>query len=489
MNTDSRQQHAMLQQIARRVMAQRGLLTESSPAAITELQRIQAPLARADGAARDLRDLPWASIDNDDSLDLDQLTVAQMLPDGAVKILVAVADVDGLVKKGSAIDSDARHNTTSIYTAAQVFPMLPQRLSTDLTSLSDQKDRPAVVIEMVFASDGTMRGSDIYAATVRNRAKLAYNALAAWLEGQGPAPAPIAGVPGLDENLRTQDRVAQKIRAFRHEHGALDLETIQARPVFDDGQMRDLAVERQNRAKQLIEDFMIAANGVTARYLEAKGFASLRRVVRSPERWEQIVAVAAPYGVRLPVNPDSKALAQFLSDRRAADPVRFPDLSLTIVKLMGRGEYVVELPGGAAPGHFGLAVMDYTHSTAPNRRYPDLITQRLLKTAIVGAPNPYGPDELTELASHCTQKEDDANKVERQVGKSAAAMLVGSRIGEQFDAIITGASAKGTWVRVFQPPIEGKLVQGFEGAKVGDRLRVRLVRADVEQGFIDLQRV
>jgi exoribonuclease-2 len=275
---------------------------------------------------------------------------------------------------------------------------------------------------------------------------------------------------------------------FRYEHGALDLETIEARPVFDDGQIRDLAVERQNRAKQLIEDFMIAANGVTARYLEAKGFASLRRVVRSPQRWDQIVAVAAPYGVRLPANPDSKALAQFLSGRRAADPVRFPDLSLTIVKLMGRGEYVVELPGDAAPGHFGLAVMDYTHSTAPNRRYPDLITQRLVKAAIAGLPAPYSPDELAELASRCTQKEDDANKVERQVGKSAAAMLLASRIGEQFDAIVTGASPKGTWVRVFQPPVEGKLVQGFEGLKVGDLLRVRLVRADVEQGFIDFQR-
>ncbi len=489
MDADYSQQRTTLQRIARRAMTQRGLLTESSSAATAELNRIQASPARMDGKTRDLRPLPWASIDNDESLDLDQLTVAQELPDGAVKILVAVADVDGLVKKGSAIDDDARHNTTSIYTAAQIFPMLPQRLSTDLTSLSDQRDRPAIVIEMVFAPDGTMRGSDVYAAAVRNRAKLAYDAVAAWLEGRGPAPRPIAAVPRLDENLRIQDRVAQQVRAFRHVHGALDLETIQARPVFDDGRVRDLAVERQNRAKQLIEDFMIAANGVTARYLEAKGFASLRRVVRSPQRWEQIVAVAAPYGVRLPASPDSKALAEFLTQRRTADPVRFPDLSLTVVKLMGRGEYAVEFPGDPAPGHFGLAVMDYTHSTAPNRRYPDLITQRLLKAAIAGAPTPYDRDELTALASHCTQKEDDANKVERQVGKSAAAMVVGARIGEQFDAIITGASAKGTWVRVFQPPVEGKLVQGFEGAKVGDRLRVRLVRADVEQGFIDFQRV
>ena len=499
MNPNTSQQRATLQRIARRVMSGRGLLTESSPAATVELERIHALAAHADGATRDLRFLPWASIDNDDSLDLDQLTVAEALParqgdavaspDGAVKILVAIADVDGLVPKGSALDQDARHNTTSVYTAAQIFPMLPSRLSTDLTSLSDRKDRPAVVIEMVFAADGTMRGSDIYVAAVRNRAKLAYDSVAAWLEGRGPAPAPIAGVPGLAENLRMQDRVAQKVRAFRHEHGALDLETIQARPVFDNDQIRDLAVERSNRAKQLIEDFMIAANGVTARYLEAKGFASLRRVVRSPERWEQIVAVAASYGTRLPASPDSKALAQFLSDRRAADAVRFPDLSLTIVKLMGRGEYAVEAPGDTAPGHFGLAVMDYTHSTAPNRRYPDLITQRLLKAALVGSPTPYGRDELADLARHCTRKEDDANKVERYVSKSAAAMLMGSRIGEQFDAITTGAGEKGTWVRVFQPPVEGKLVQGFEGVKVGDRLHVRLLRADVEQGFIDFQRV
>ncbi|MGA2265349.1 MAG: RNB domain-containing ribonuclease [Phycisphaerae bacterium] len=489
MNLNTSPQRATLQQIARRVMSERGLLTESSRAAIAELERIQAPPARTDGATRDLRDLPWASIDNDESLDLDQLTVAQVLPDGAVKILVAIADVDGLVQKGSAIDEDARHNTTSVYTAAQIFPMLPQRLSTDLTSLSDHEDRQAIVIEMVFDPAGTLQGSDIYAATVRNRAKLAYNGVAAWLEGRGPVPALIAGVRGLDENLRTQDRVAQQVKAFRYEHGALDLETIEAQPVFDGDQIRDLAVERKNRAKELIEDFMIAANGVTARYLEAKGFASLRRVVRTPERWDQIVEVAAQYGVRLPVDPDSKALAQFLTQRKTADPVRFPDLSLTIVKLMGRGEYAVEFPGDAAPGHFGLAVMDYTHSTAPNRRYPDLIMQRLLKAAMVGSPTAYGRDELTELASHCTQKEDDANKVERQVGKSAAAMLLGSRIGEQFDAIVTGASAKGTWVRVFQPPVEGKLVQGFEGVDVGNRLHVRLVRADVEQGFIDFQRV
>lgn len=488
MNMDSTEQRTTLQRIARRVMTQRGMLTESSSAAVAQLNRIQASPVPAIGATRDMRDLPWASIDNDESRDLDQLTVAQTLPDGAVKILVAIADVDGLVQKGSAIDEDAHHNTTSVYTAAQVFPMLPQRLSTDLTSLSDHEDRQAIVIEMVFDPAGMLRGSDVYAAMVRNRAKLAYNSVAAWLEGHAQAPAPIAGVPGLDENLRVQDRAAQMIKARRHEHGALDLETIQARPVFDGDQLRDLAVEQTNRAKELIEDFMIATNGVTARYLVAKGFGSLRRVVRTPKQWDRIVEVASQYGVRLPARPDARALSQFLTERRAADPVLFPDLSLTIVKLMGRGEYAVEVPGDATPGHFALAVMDYTHSTAPNRRYPDLITQRLLKAAILGRPAPYGQDELTALASRCTQKEDDASKVERQVGKSAAAMLLGSRIGEPFDAIITGAAPKGTWVRVFQPPVEGRLVQGFEGVKVGDRLRVQLVRADVEQGFIDFRR-
>jgi VacB/RNase II family 3'-5' exoribonuclease len=482
-------QRSTLQQIARRAMTERGLLPEFSREAIAELDKIQAPPMRTDGAARDLRGLPWCSIDNDDSLDLDQLTVAQTPTNGQVKILVAIADVDGLVKKGSPVDEHAHYNTTSVYTAAQIFPMLPDRLSTDLTSLSDHADRPAIVIEMATGPDGALQSSDVYAATVRNQAKLAYDAVAAWLEGRGPVPAPVASVNGLDENLRTQDQVAQRMKAFRHEHGALDLETIQARPMFDQDQISDLAVERTNRAKELIEDFMIAANEVTARYLDAKGFPSLRRVVRSPKRWDRIVEVAAHYGVRLPAGPDSKALAQFLAQRRSADPLRFPDLSLTIVKLMGPGEYTVEFPGDAAPGHFGLAVKDYTHSTAPNRRYADLITQRLLKAAMTGLAVPYTREELAELAGRCTLKEDDANKVERRVGKSAAAMLLVSRIGEQFDSICTGASEKGTWVRVLHPPVEGRLIHGFEGIDVGKQVRVQLVRADVEQGFIDFKRV
>jgi VacB/RNase II family 3'-5' exoribonuclease len=468
-------------------MLERGLIPEFSPAEVAELAQIRLPAT--DGGARDLRGLLWASIDNDDSRDLDQLTVAEQLPGGTVRALVAVADVDALVASGSAIDAHARANTTSVYTAAEIFPMLPERLSTDLTSLADGQDRLAVVVEMTLAGDGSLLGSDVYRAMVRNRAKLAYDAVAAWLNGQGPIPEAVAATPSLDDNLRLQDEVAQKLRALRHEHGALDLQTVEARPVFEAEEIRDLAVEEKNRAKELIEDLMIAANGVTARFLEARRTPSLRRVVRTPKRWDRIVEVAAHLGERLPASPDPRALSAFLAGRRSADPLRFPDLSLTIVKLLGAGEYAVETPGAQTPGHFGLAVRDYTHATAPNRRFPDLVTQRLLKAALAGTPPSYATQELTELAAHCTRQEDAANKVERQVAKSAAALLLVSRIGERFDAIVTGASAKGTWVRVLRPPVEGKLVSGFDGIDVGHRVRVELVAADVNRGFIDFRTV
>jgi exoribonuclease-2 len=324
---------------------------------------------------------------------------------------------------------------------------------------------------------------------VRNRAKLAYNSVAGWLEGKGLMPQGIGRVSDLDENLRLQDRVAQQLKALRHQHGALDLETIEARPVFDGDKLKDLEADKTNRAKDIIEDFMIAANGVTARYLAAKKFPSLRRVVRVPKRWDGIVELATKRGSTLPKEPDAKALEQFLVSAKAADPLRFPDLSLSVIKLMGPGEYVVELPGGSVAGHFGLAVEDYAHSTAPNRRYPDVITQRLLKAAAAGHSVPYQNDELEALATQCTEKEDAAKKVERQVTKSAAAMLLESRIGEQFDAIVTGASDKGTWVRILHPPVEGRLASGFENMRVGDRLRVQLVSTDVERGFIDFKKV
>lgn len=476
-----------LERIADRAMRDRGLLPDYSTAVRREVEALDSPAS--DDTARDLTHLLWCSIDNDDSRDLDQISVAESLEGGRTRLFVAIADVDALVPKGSAVDAHARQNTTSVYTAARVYAMLPERLSWDLTSLVDGEDRLAVVIEMIVETDGELAGADVYRATVHNRAKLAYDSVSAWLEGQAEPPEALAAVPGLEENLRLQDRVAQSLRALRHREGALELETIEPRAVFRDGELSDLELQAKNRARELIEDLMVAANGVSARFLDRKRFPSLRRVLRSPERWARIAAVAADHGGYLPPEPDSEALASFLARFRRSDPVRFPDLSLTIVKLMGSGEYAVDLPGATPVGHFGLAVRDYTHSTAPNRRYPDVITQRLLKAALAGEPVPYSTGELRGLARHCTEQEDDANKIERQVRKSAAALLLEGRVGQRFDAIVTGASEKGTWVRIFHPPVEGKLMHGVEGLDVGDRLRVKLIGTDVERGFIDFVRI
>ena len=489
LHTNYQNHHALLQSIAHRAMLERGLLPDFSAEELSELGQIQLPAVIDGCPVRDMRDRLWASIDNDDSLDLDQLTVAELIPGNKVKILVAIADVDSLVKEGSAINEHAHHNTTSVYTAAEIFPMLPEKLSTNLTSLNFNEDRQSVVVEMLLNTDGSLQDSDVYLACVHNHAKLAYNSVAAWLEKNGPIPEAITAVQGLAENLQLQDRVAQSLKNFRHIHGALSLETIETKPVFDGDQIRVLEIEEKNRAKELIEDFMVAANGVTARYLSAMKFPSIRRVVRSPKRWDRIVKIAGEHKFRLPDLPDSKALEEFLVKERAADPLHFPDLSLTVIKLLGSGEYVAELPDGDVPGHFGLAVKDYEHSTAPNRRYPDLLTQRLLKAALEGKPVPYSKDELDLLATHCTQTEDAVHKVERQVEKSAAALLLESRIGEQFDSIVTGASEKGTWVRLLSLPVEGKLVQGFDGIDVGDRLRVQLIDTNVERGFIDFKKV
>ena len=488
MTGNEKQHRAILQNIARRVMFEKGLLPDFSAEALAELAGITAPAVTDDGSLRDLRNLLWASIDNDDSLDLDQLTVAEVLPGGKAKIRVAVADVDALVRKASPINDHAQHNTTSIYTAATIFPMLPEKLSTDLTSLNFDEDRLAIVIEMIVSADGSVQDSDIYRAHVHNHAKLAYNSVASWLEG-GVMPEALAAVSGLDENLRIQDKAAQSMKAFRHLNGALDFETTEARPVFDGDEICELNVEKRNRAKDLIEDFMIAANGVTARYLSSQKVPSLRRVVRTPKRWERIVELAGEQGFTLSDTPDPEGLEKFLVQAKAADPLRFPDLSLAIIKLLGPGEYVAEIPGDThAPGHFGLAVKDYAHSTAPNRRYPDLITQRMLKSAMNQQPPPYAIDELETLARHCTEAEDVAKKVERQVEKSAAALLLESKIGDRFDAIVTGASPKGTWVRLLDFPVEGRLMHGFEGVDVGNRIRVQLIYTDVDRGFIDFKK-
>ncbi len=496
-NHDVHDHRGLLRQIARRAMSEYGLWPDFSREALSEAQ--QARPADGHGAGdpagppapppvRDLRHLPWCSIDNDDTLDIDQLSVSEAGSGGAVRILVAIADVDAVVASGGEIDRHARQNTTSVYTPAEIFPMLPEHLSTDLTSLAFGEERLALVADFAVGGDGSVGESTVCRARVVNRAKLAYDSVSAWLDGQGPMPAAVAAVPGLADQVRAQDAAAARLRTSRHERGALDFQTIETRPVFDDGHVGGLTEDRENRARRLIEDFMIAANGVTARFLEAQGSPSIRRVVRSPERWDRIAGLAAEHGAQLPASPDSRALAAFLTAQRAADPVRFPDLSLSIIKLLGAGEYVVEAPGRSTEGHFGLAVKDYAHSTAPNRRFPDLVTQRLIKAALAGVPASYGLDELDRIAAHCTEMEDEAHKVERLVKKAAAALLLESQVGRTFDGIVTGAARKGTWVRVFDPPVEGRLERGFEGLDVGHRLRVRLIRTDVTRGFIDFER-
>ncbi|HEX3594676.1 MAG TPA: RNB domain-containing ribonuclease [Polyangiaceae bacterium] len=482
---------AALRSIARRAMRARGLSPEFSRAALAQTDGTNhaATTSPADGvAARNLRGLLWASIDNDDSRDLDQLSAAEDLGSGQVRIYVAVADVDALVGKGSPVDEHAETNTTSVYTAAEIFPMLPEKFSTDLTSLNQSEERLAVVVEMVVAGDGSVKDSGVYRGLVLNRAKLAYDAVAAWLDGKTAEPPRVSAVPGLAAALRLQDRVAQSMKGRRHEHGALNLESIEPRAIWDGDALADMRQDAKNRARELIEELMVAANGVTARFLDKQGFPSLRRVLKSPERWSRLVELAAEQGEKLPGAPDARALEAFLMRQREARPDTFPDLSLSVVKLLGRGEYDVEYPGKRAEGHFGLAVRDYTHSTAPNRRFPDLIAQRLIKAALAGNRPPYDERELAALARHCTDQEDNAAKVERQVRKSAAALLLSSRVGERFSGIVTGASSKGTWVRIEHPAVEGRIVHGFDGTDVGDHVRVELVHTDVERGFIDFVR-
>jgi VacB/RNase II family 3'-5' exoribonuclease len=469
-------------------MVERGLLPDFSHAAVAQANAITKPVTDGEGKARDLRDLVWASIDNDDSRDLDQISVAEPGDKDRVKILVAIADVNATVEQGSPIDDHARTNTTSVYTAAQVFPMLPEKLSTDLTSLGQGQDRLAMVVEMLVDKGGKVLDSDIYRAKVKNQAKLAYDSVAAWLEGTAPVPPRIDAVPGLADNLRIQDRAARSMRALRSARGSLRLASSEARAIFDGEMLAELRPDERNRAKDLIEDLMIAANGVAAEYLEKARVPSLRRVLRNPERWDRIVEIAQSHDTRLPKEPDARALSDFLLARRDADPKSFPDLSLSIIKLLGRGEYVLENPGQIAPGHFGLAVSDYTHSTAPNRRFPDVIEQRLLKAALFKQPMPYSPPDLDKLAKHCTEQEGNAQKVERQIRKSAAALLLEHRVGEQFDAVVTGASDKGTWVRTLHPHAEGKVVRGAKGLDVGDSTRVELLAVDVDRGFLDFGR-
>ena len=474
---------------ARLEMIREGFEPDYPPEVIRELQGLPAA-PRLAGAAdmHDLRENIWSSIDNPESRDLDQIEWAEELPDGDIRVLVGIADVDSLVPAGSACDRHAGRNTTSVYCGVVTFPMLPEQLSTDRRSLNENQDRPAVVIEFVIAPDGSLRSQQVGRAVVRNHAQLDYPGVGAWLAGGVEAPPKVKSSPVLQAQLRLQDKTAQLLRARRQRAGALELETVEATPVASDGHVTDLIVRPQNRATQLIEDFMIAANVVMATFLTGRGSSTIRRVVRVPERWDRIVTLAAGLGVTLPATPDSGALAAFLDRRRAADPDHFPDLSLAVVKLMGPGVYVLEKPGAPSEGHFGLAAHDYTHSTAPNRRYADLVTQRLLKSVLAGDAPTYGDGDLDRIATQCTTMEDAARKVERTCRKQAAAQLLAGRVGEQFDAIVTGASAKGTFVRTIRPPAEGMVVRGQQGLDVGDKVSVRLVGANPVRGFIDFAR-
>ncbi len=474
-----------LSEIAEKVMADRGFAPHFPESVVREVSSIQAPAAPSSDY-RDLRDFLWVSIDNDDSRDLDQITYAEKGSGGKDKVYIAIADVDALVKSGSSIDQYAAHNTTSVYTPTRIFPMLPLTLSTDLTSLGENADRCAIVVEVDVDRDGRFELVDIYPAQVRNHAKLTYNGVTLWLEKkmQGSPPR-----PEIVKQVVMQDQIARRIQDYRDLQGALTFGKIEVQPIVVGGVAIGLEEKVMNRAQKIIENFMIAANVATTSYLLKQRAPIISRIVRVPERWDRVVELAKALGHKLPAQPDVKALQTFLLHQQRADPEHFSDLSLAMIKLIGKGEYVLGVPGEPPIGHFDLALRDYAHATAPNRRYPDLIMQRILKSCIFHKAIPYTSDELSALAHHCTEKEDDAAKVERRMHKSAAAMVLSERIGETFSAMVTGAGIKGTWVRLLKLPIEGKLVEGFEGFDVGDHLTVKLVHVDIANGYIDFAKI
>lgn len=484
---DANPSHVDLQAIAKTIMEQRGFQPDFPAAVSGQLASLRQnpPQIAAGGDIRDLRNLLWSSIDNDTSRDLDQIEVAERAANGDVKVMIGIADVDAFASQQTPIDQHAATETTTVYTGVRNFPMLPEELSTGITSLLEEQDRLAIIIEFVVDSSGAVTSSELYRALVRNRAQLQYNSLGAWLEGAAEAPSKVQPSNDLQQQLKLQDEVAQRLKGQRHQHGALNLQTDEVHPLVLNDQVVDLVKQQRNRATDLIEDFMVAANGVVARKLE--NVSSLRRIVRTPERWDRIVQLAAGKGDGLPAEPDSKALNDFLIRQKSADPDHFADLSLAVIKLIGPGEYVLEKAGETAPRHFGLAVQDYTHATAPNRRFADVVTQRLIKASIAGQKNPYSDDELTAIAANCTQKEDAARKVERDMSKRLAAIAMQHRVGETFDAVVTGATDHGTFVRVLQPHVEGLLIQG-QGLDVGDKLRAKLVSVNVQKGFIDFAR-
>ena len=473
--------------IARRVMLENDFAIDFPPAVLQAVQSLEDHRAEpfADHTIRDLRALCWSSIDNESSRDLDQIEFAQYLPNGDIKILIGIADVDALAPQDSAIDKFAARNTVTVYTESVIFPMLPSELSTDLTSLGKAEDRLAIVVEMIVGADGKTGASSVYRALVHNYAKLSYEETGAWLDENAAPPRVFSRVEGLKEQVILQKDAAARLQKFRHEKGALEFETVESEAVLKNGEITNLKSVLPNTAQSIIENLMIAANVEMAEFLESKNVASLRRVVKTPARWQGIRAIARSFGENLPEIPDSLALSSFLEKRKIADPVHFPDLSLAVIKLLGAGEYVVQLPGEDAGGHFGLAVRDYAHSTAPNRRYPDLIVQRLVKAALDDNPPPYSAEQLNLIAAHCNERESAARKVERQMRKVVAASVMQKHLGETFDAIVTGITPSGTFARILRPPVDGRIITGEENLKVGEQISVRLVGANVEKGFID----
>jgi VacB/RNase II family 3'-5' exoribonuclease len=484
----SHQLHFDLAAAARRSMIEHGFEPQYPPAIAPQLDQLRNHPPAPGSGAHDLRGLLWSSIDNDTSRDLDQIEYTEALPDGGYRVLIGIADVDAFVPKGSPIDAHALRETTTVYTGVEIFSMLPEELSTGKTSLLEGQERGAVVIEFTVDAQAKIAASDIYLAQVLNKAQLAYPSVGAWLAGAAAAPPKVAASAELQLQLKMQNEIAQKLRRERSNHGALNLQTIETHPILlGDGGI-DIEAEQKNQATQLIEDFMIAANGVVARTLEAKHFSSIRRVVKTPKRWDRIVELVRQMGTQLPAQPDPKPLHDFLCQQQEKDPVHFADLSLAVIKLLGPGEYVLDRAGQPAEGHFGLAVQDYTHSTAPNRRYADLVTQRLLKAMIAGRSSPYSDDELAQVAAQCTRMEDAERKVSREMQKRIAAVAMSGRIGQAFDAIVTGVNEHGSFVRTISPHVEGMLVRGQQGIDVGDRIHVTLVRTDPAHGFIDFAR-
>jgi len=475
---------------ANQEMVAAGLLPSFEPNVLQEVQglrRVQPNFV--DGKAHDLRSLLWSSIDNPDSKDLDQIEYVEEQKGGNIRVLIAIADVDSFAPKNSAIDLHAYFNTTSVYTGVVTYPMLPDDLSFNLTSLLPDADRTAIIIDLIVGHSGVVLASNIYQAVVRNQAKLDYKMVGDWLESGGSPPDKIAKLPGLADQIRLQNKVKDLMHNHRKQQGSLYLHTPEATTVAENGIVLDLELVEDNPARDLIENFMVSANIAVSHFLESKKIPSIRRIVKTPERWDRIVAVAQSYGQHLPLEPDAKALAQFLLQRKEADPLRFPDLSLTIVKLLGRGEYVLEVPGQTDQGHFALAVRDYTHATAPNRRYPDLVMQRLVKAAIKNSASPYTTDEISKIAIHCTEEEEAAKKVERTMRKVAAAVLLSKHIGETYQAIVTGVTTGGTFVRLLKPPAEGKVIRGEQDLDVGDQIKVKLVSTDPEHAYIDFEKV